>query len=43
VFAPKYRRKEIYGKIKEDIGKILMKLCTWKGVGIVEAELSPDL
>jgi putative transposase len=42
VFAPKYRRKEIYGKIKEDIGKILRKLCTWKGVEIVEAELCPD-
>ena len=23
VFAPKYRRQIIYGKIKEDIGKIL--------------------
>ena len=23
VFAPKYRRMEIYGKIKKDIGKIL--------------------
>ena len=27
VFAPKYRRMEIYGKIKEDIGIILRKLC----------------
>ena len=27
VFAPKYRRIEIYGKIKEDIGIILRKLC----------------
>ena len=26
VFAPKYRRMEIYGKIKEDIGIILRKL-----------------
>ncbi|MBQ8532644.1 MAG: transposase, partial [Clostridia bacterium] len=23
VFAPKYRRKEIYGQIKRDIGEIL--------------------
>ena len=42
VFAPKYRRQVIYGKIKTDIGQILRKLCTWKGVEIVEAELSPD-
>ena len=27
VFAPKYRRQEIYGKIKADIGQILRKLC----------------
>ena len=27
VFAPKYRRMEICGKIKEDIGIILRKLC----------------
>ena len=35
VFAPKYRRKEIYGKIKKDIGEILRKLCTQKGVEII--------
>jgi len=27
VFAPKYRRMEVYGKIKENIGIILRKLC----------------
>ena len=27
VFAPKYRRMEVYGKIKGDIGIILRKLC----------------
>ena len=42
VFAPKYRRMVIYGKIKEDIGKILRKLCEWKGIKIVEAECCPD-
>ena len=42
VFAPKYRRKEIYGKIKADIGRILRKLCEQKGVEILEAEACPD-
>ena len=37
VFAPKYRRKEIYGQIKKDIGEILRKLCEQKGVEIIEA------
>lgn len=42
VFAPKYRRKEIYGKIKTDIGEILRKLCEQKGVEIIEAEACKD-
>ena len=42
VFAPKYRRKVIYGTIKVDIGKILRKLCEQKGVEIIEANLYPD-
>lgn len=42
VFAPKYRRQVIYGKIKTDIGVILRKLCEYKGVEILEANLCPD-
>ena len=42
VFAPKYRRQVIYGKIKADIGKILRQLCERKGVEIIEATACPD-
>jgi len=42
VFAPKYRRKIIYGKIKVDIGQILRKLCEYKSVEIIEANACPD-
>ena len=42
VFAPKYRRQEIYGKLKVDIGQILRKLCEQKKVEIIEAEACPD-
>ena len=42
VFAPKYRRQIIYGKIKTDIGIILRKLCQRKGVEIHEASACPD-
>ncbi len=42
VFAAKFRRQVVYGKIKEDIGKILRELCERKGVEIIEAELCPD-
>ena len=42
VFAPKYRRQVIYGKIREDICEILSTLCKRKGVEIIEAEWCPD-
>ena len=42
VFAPKYRRQVVYGKVKEDIGKMLRKLCEYKGVEIIEAEACKD-
>ena len=42
VFAPKYRRQIIYGKIKADIGAILRKLCDQNGVEIIEANACKD-
>ena len=42
MFAPKYRRKEIYGQLKRDIGEMLRKLCEQKGVEVIEAEACPD-
>ena len=42
VFAPKFRRKEIYGQLKKDIGEIIRKLCEQKGVEIIESEACPD-
>ena len=42
VFARKYRRQIIYGKIKADIGAILRKLCDQKEVEIIEANACKD-
>ena len=42
VFAPKYRRQIIYGKIKADIGIMLRKLCKYKQIEIIEAEACKD-
>ena len=42
VFAPKYRRQVIYGKIKREIGRILRDLSERKGVQIIEVECCPD-
>ena len=42
VFAPKFRRKLIYGRYRRAIGKILRKLCEYKGIEIVEANACVD-
>ena len=42
VFAPKYRRKIIYGELRQDIANILSMLCKRKEVHIVEAEICRD-
>lgn len=42
VFAPKYRRAAIYGKLRKEIGEYLRALCDRKGVRIIEAECCPD-
>ena len=42
VFAPKYRRHVFFGEKRIEIGKILRKLCEFKQVHIIEAEVCPD-
>ena len=36
VFTPKYHRKIIYNQLRIDIQQIIMDLCKWKGIAIVE-------
>ena len=42
VFTPKYRRKIIYYKLREDIKEIIKDLCKWKGIRIIEGHMMPD-
>ena len=42
VFAPKYRRQAIYGKLKSEIGKIIREICQRNGIEIIEAEACAD-
>ena len=42
VFAPKYRRKVFFGEKRVEIGAILRRLCEWKNVNIIEAEVCKD-
>ena len=42
VFIPKYRKKQLYGRIKEDVREIISTLCKYKDVEIVEGAVCPD-
>ena len=42
VFAPKFRRQIIYGRLRASIGRILRELCERKHEEIVEANACPD-
>ena len=42
VILPKYRRKVLYGRLREQIGAILRELCRQKEVELVEGHAMPD-
>ncbi len=42
VFAPKYRKRAIFGQLRRGIGGILRELCRQHGVELVEGRALPD-
>jgi len=42
VWVPKNRRKIVYGKLREELGKILRRLCEYKSVEVIEGKLCID-
>ena len=42
VFTPKYRRKAIYAQLRADIRDILKRLCSYKGIEIIEGNMMKD-
>ena len=38
VWVPKRRRKIIYGQLRQEIGKILRRLCEYKGLEMIEGK-----
>ena len=43
VFTPKYRQKVLYNQYRSSLGEIFHRLCSYKGVEIIEGHLMPDL
>ena len=42
VFTPKYRRKVIYNQYRSSLGEIFHRLCSYKGIEIIEGHLMLD-
>ena len=42
VFIPKYRKKQLYGRLREDVRDVIKTLCQNKGVEIVEGAVCVD-
>ena len=42
VFIPKYRKKVLYGKVREDVREILNTLCNYKNVEIIAGAVCVD-
>ena len=42
VIIPKYRRRVIYGKLKQQVGSLLRELCRQKGVALLEGHCMAD-
>ena len=42
VFTPKYRRKVFYNQYRSSLGEIFHRLCSYKGIEIIEGHLMLD-
>ena len=42
VIVPKYRRKMLFGKVRQRIGQILRQLCRQRGIELIEGHAMPD-
>ena len=42
VFIPKYRKKVLYGKVKDDVREVIRTLCKYKNVEIIEGAVCID-
>ena len=42
VILPKYRRKELFGRRRREIGAILRELCRQKDVELLDGKAMPD-
>ena len=42
VIIPKYRKRRLYGKVRQHVGEVLRDVCRQRGIGVLEGHLLPD-
>ena len=42
VIIPKYRKRELYGKLRKHVGEIIREVCRQRGIELLEGHLMPD-
>ena len=42
VIVPKYRKKKLYGKFRQGVGRIINELCRQRGIEMLEGHLLAD-
>ncbi len=42
VFIPKYRKKQLYGRVREDVREVIKSLCNYKGIEIIDGSVCMD-
>ena len=42
VILPKYRKRTLYGRLRQQVGGIFQQLCRQKQIGLVEGKAMPD-
>ena len=42
VFVPKYRRKVMYGQLRQEVGQILSTVCKITGIQLIKGGVCPD-
>ncbi len=42
VIIPKYRKRNLYGKLRKHVGEVIHEVCRQRGIVLVEGHLMPD-
>ena len=42
VFIPKYRKKQLYGRLREDVREVIRVLCKYKDVEIIDGTVCSE-